>query len=827
MKISQQFDEQLQKLPEELKQHPAFQAFLAEVEQKLNSDSDKDKTFSLLRDKQAEEDKENLELLITLVSSFRSGVVVENQFRQIVFTNQLFCDIFSIPVPPNELTGADCSGSAEASKNLMKEPEAFVRRIAEILEKREDVYNEEVYFADGRICERDYVPIFIKEKYKGHLWEYRDVTIKKDAEGHLLTQKEQYQRIISNMNLGLVEVDLQENICYVNPAFEKMSGYSANELIGKRTSNLFTNTANEPTLQKVRENRMQGQADSYELSVLNKSGEQRCWLISGAPNYDEFGKVRGSIGIHLDVSETKMIREELQIAKEKAETSSKAKASFLANMSHEIRTPLNGIIGMIRELTYEGDVDKQRRYIDNAFKASEHLLSVLNNVLDISKIEANELGLEKSNFRLGETLKNVKAIMSLRAREKGLFLWLDSREIKDFTYCGDSLRIRQIFFNLIGNAIKFTNTGGVYVECQVKAHKKNSHIISVTVEDTGVGMDEDFLLSLFNKFSQEDVSVSRRFGGTGLGMAITNELVQMMDGHINVKSKKNEGTQVEFIFELPFAIDQVSDPRDAPALPVEIAHTRVLLVEDNEFNLQVASNTLKRYKCVVTEAVNGLEALDLLRNSEFDIVLMDLQMPIMDGFEAARQIRQNLKSEIPIIALTANAFKSEVDECRAIGMNDYITKPYEEEKLIGTIYKILNPNQRNFVFEARPRATLEKKIPTEKKLYDLSKLKKLTGNNDDYYKRMIHIFIESSKQAIEELTTAMATNDLKTIHRTAHRIKPSLDHLGIVSLHQVIRSVEARSKTGENSALLAQEVHELKTTLQEVLIDLQQADIAS
>jgi PAS domain S-box-containing protein len=827
MKTSQQFDEQLQKLPEELKQHPAFQAFLAEVEQKLNPDSNQDKTLALLRDKQAEEDKENLQLLITLASSFRSGVVVENQYRQIIFTNQLFCDIFSIPVPASQLTGADCSGSAEASKNLMKDPEPFVSRIAEILEKRENVYNEEIYFADGRICERDYVPIYIQEKYKGHLWEYRDVTKKKVDEGHLLTQKEQYQRIISNMNLGLVEVDLEENICYVNPAFEKMSGYSASELIGKKTSGLFVNTSNEPTITMVRQKRMEGQADSYELNVLNKNGEERCWLISGAPNYDEDGRVRGSIGIHLDVSETKMIREELQIAKEKAETSSKAKASFLANMSHEIRTPLNGIIGMIRELTYEGDTDKQRRYIDNAFKASEHLLSVLNNVLDISKIEANELGLEKSNFRLGETLKNVKSIMSLRAREKGLFLWLDSREIKDFTYCGDSLRIRQIFFNLIGNAIKFTNTGGVYVECQVKAHKKHSHIISVTVEDTGVGMDEAFLLSLFNKFSQEDVSVSRRFGGTGLGMAITNELVQMMDGHINVKSKKNEGTQIEFIFELPFAIDEVNEPQDTPALPVEIAHTRVLLVEDNEFNLQVATNTLKRYKCVVTEAVNGLEALDLLRNSEFDIVLMDLQMPIMDGFEAARQIRQNLKSEIPIIALTANAFKSEVDECRAIGMNDYITKPYEEEKLIGTIYKILHPNQRNFVFEARPRTAVEKKIPTEKKLYDLSKLKKLTGNNDDYYKRMIHIFIESSKQAIEELTTAMATNDLNTIHRTAHRIKPSLDHLGIVSLHQVIRSVETRSKTGENSALLAQEIHEVKSTLQEVLIDLQQTDLAS
>lgn len=826
MNIKRIFDEHLQTLPEELKQNSSFQNFLSSVEQTLKQTETSDEEQLLAIQKQAAEDKENLQLLINLVSSFHSGVLVENELRQIIFTNQLFCDIFSIPVPPNLLTGADCSGSAEASKGLMKEPEQFVSRITEILEKREAVYNEEVYFANGDVYERDYVPIFIKEKYKGHLWEYRDITEKKDYEGHILLQKRQYQQIISNMNLGLVEVDLDEKIRYVNPAFEKMSGYTANELVGKSTIEIFSNKTNEPLIASTQAKRLQGLADSYELTVLNKDGEKRCWLISGAPNYDEYGKMRGSIGIHLDVTETKAIREELQVAKEKAEASSKAKASFLANMSHEIRTPLNGIIGMIRELAYEDDSEKRRRYIENASTASEHLLSVLNNVLDISKIEAGELGLEKSNFRLRETLKNVKSIMSSRAREKGLFLWLDSREIKDFTYCGDSLRIRQILLNLIGNAIKFTTTGGVYVECQVKAHKKHSHIVSVTVEDTGVGMEPEFVDNLFNKFSQEDVSVSRKYGGTGLGMAITRELVQMMGGSITVKSKKNEGTQIEVIFELPVATGDFIEIQHDPELPSEVPPARVLLVEDNEFNRQVAGNTLRRFKCDVAEAVNGLEALELMSSSKFDVVLMDLQMPVMDGFEAARQIRENLKSDIPIIALTANAFKSEVDECRRIGMNDYITKPYEEEKLISTIYKILHPKQKGYVFTGANKIEV-KTIPAEKKLYDLSKLRKLTGNNDDYYKRMIHIFIDSSKQAIEELTKAFDAKDLDTIYRTAHRIKPSLDHLGVSSLHHIIRSVEIRAKAGENSAMLAQEINEIKSTLQSVLADLQQPNVVA
>jgi PAS domain S-box-containing protein len=397
----------------------------------------------------------------------------------------------------------------------MKDPEYFVARITQILNNREIVYNEEVTLADGRVYARDYVPIFINNTYKGHLWEYRDITEKKNYDRSIFLQKEQYQSIINNMDLGLVEVDMEENILFANPGFQRISGYATEELVGRNTRELFVTTENLQLITELQERRRNGEAGRYEMKIINKAGEERWWLISGAPNYDEYGKLKGSIGIHLDVTETKRIREELLVAKEIAEASSKAKASFLANMSHEIRTPLNGIIGMIRELSYESDQEKRKRYIDNAMTASEHLLSVLNNILDISKIDAGELGLEKANFRLRETLKNVKSIMSTRAREKGLFLWLDSRQIKDYTYVGDSLRIRQILINLIGNAIKFTTSGGVYVECCIKEKKSDSHILSVTVEDTGIGMEESYITSLFKKFSQEDSSVSRRFGGTG------------------------------------------------------------------------------------------------------------------------------------------------------------------------------------------------------------------------------------------------------------------------------------------------------------------------
>lgn len=815
MNHTQRFDEQVSKLPQHLKSDPAFKDFL----QAVGGTFDQLEPITVPRQgSDSNVVNENLQLLINLISSLHSGILVENEHRHILFTNQQFCDIFQIPAPPASLVGYDCSGSAETSKHLIQDPEIFVERIGEILLNRAPVYGEEVVMADGEVYERNYVPIFLEDKYRGHLWEYRNVTQKKNYERSILLQKEQYHNIISNINLGLLELDLNDHIIYANPGFLKLSGYPLDEVIGKSTRDLFGDEDNSEQLEQEQKKRKQGFSNSYELKIKNKKGEVRWWNVSGAPNYDELGKSKGSIVIHLDITDKKRFGEQLQIEKNKAEASSQAKASFLANMSHEIRTPLNGIIGMIRELSYETEPEKKRRYIDNASTASEHLLSVLNNILDISKIEAGELGLEKANFKLRETLKNVKSIMSTRAREKGLFLWLDSKEIKEFVYLGDSLRIRQVILNLIGNAIKFTDNGGVYVECAIIEKKEKSHILSVTVEDTGIGMEANFVSNLFNKFSQENESVSRKFGGTGLGMAITKELVQMMGGEITVQSKKNEGTTIGIKIELPLSDGEVSEVQSGYEIPFDVLRSRVLLVEDNEFNRQVAGNTLRRYKCDVTEAVNGQEALDLISTKDFDVVLMDLQMPVMDGFEATRLIRTQLKSDVPVIALTANAFKSELDECKRIGMNDYITKPYEEEKLIGTIYKILHPKHKGKIQIAKPEIK-----PFEKStaLYDLSKLHKLTANNEEYFKRMVKIFIETSNNALEEVKTAFEQSDFEALYRTAHRIKPSLDHLGINSLHDTIRAIEVQAKSKQNNKVFSNNVKQLLDVLSLVVKDLE------
>ncbi len=656
-----------------------------------------------------------------------------------------------------------------------------------------------------------------------------DVTERIGFEKNIHLQKEKYLNIITNMNLGLLEVDLDQNIQFSNPGFTVLSGYKPEELIGKKASELFATDSHMDLLAEKTKQRQQGIADMYEVHTKNKQGELRWWMISGAPNYDDKGNVIGSIGIHLDITEKKKLEEALEIEKEKAEASSRAKAAFLATMSHEIRTPLNGIIGMIRELSYEPLMDKQKKYVHNASVASQHLLSVLNNVLDISKIEAGELSLEKHHFSLKDTVKNVKLIMATKAKEKNIFFGVDTNEIKNNAYIGDSARIRQVLLNLIGNALKFTSNGGVYVECKIKEIKAGSHTISISVEDTGIGMDESYQNNLFKKFSQEDSSTSRKYGGTGLGMAITNEIVQLMNGTINVKSKKNEGTIIEVVFDLPIGeTDKIESYNEIDILK-DISGTKILLVEDNEFNRASAINTLNRFQCQVTEAFNGKEAIDILNENKFDIILMDLQMPVMDGFEATEFIRHSLKLTTPVIALTANAFKSELEKCFAIGMNDCVTKPFEEDDLLNTISKYVKTSV-NEITEPKEKIIPiinEKKSETMQgtQLYDLQKLSAIVRHEKDQLQKMIRIFIDQATPSVTQINEAYNKKDLNSVYQIAHRIKPSIDGMGIISLKDVVRTIEKDAKENNDSNLMKENITLLTDTLNTVVLQLNQNEM--
>ena len=387
----------------------------------------------------------------------------------------------------------------------------------------------------------------------------------------------------------------------------------------------------------------------------------------------------------------------IEAEKEKAENSERAKHQFLANMSHEIRTPMNAIKGMTDILIRRNPNEDQKEYLNGIKQSSDSLLVIINDILDISKIEAGKVELEHEPFSVVELVHNVHTIMQFRAEEKGLELLKDI-PAENLTVQGDATRLRQILLNLIGNAIKFTEKG--LITTSVKSDQVGDKInVHFTVSDTGIGIDADRMGKIFESFEQAYSDTSRKFGGTGLGLSISKKLVELHSGKIWVESEKGKGSQFHFI--IPYVIAEsaagVPQAEDANAnIADELKGIRVLLVEDNQFNAVVAQEELEDAieGVSVTLAENGLIAVEKLKSSTFDVILMDVQMPTMNGFEATKAIRNldNEKAHTPIIAMTANVLKEEVELCYQAGMNDFIGKPFDTDELLHKIYNLKNKN---------------------------------------------------------------------------------------------------------------------------------------
>lgn len=388
---------------------------------------------------------------------------------------------------------------------------------------------------------------------------------------------------------------------------------------------------------------------------------------------------------------------ELEEEKERAENSEKAKEQFLANMSHEIRTPLNAIVGLTRLLLEKEPKQDQLKYLNSIKHSSDNLLVIINDILDLSKIEAGKINFEKIDFNIKEELETVVTTFRLNAEEKSIHLDYEIDDNVPAIIIGDPYRLNQIIMNLTSNAIKFTEKGGITIRVSSIDKSEDEVTLQFNVIDTGIGIAANKLNYIFNIFTQETSSTTRRFGGTGLGLSISKRLVELQNGNINVTSELGKGS--DFSFTLHFGISDkkpdILSPKRKTVDTAALANLKILLVEDNEFNQMVAVDTLEELikNVTVDVAENGKVAVEKILNNKYDVVLMDIQMPVMDGYEATRLIRSNNDAainSIPIIAMTASVIKAEVDKCYESGMNAFVGKPFTAEELIEKISKSIH-----------------------------------------------------------------------------------------------------------------------------------------
>src|ERR1700761_2041565 len=745
-----------------------------------------------------------------LIRNLNNGILVEDENRKIILSNQLFCDMFGIPAPPDELKGMDCSGSAEQSKLLCKDPDAFVTRIEELLANKQLVTGDELELVDGRVLVRDYMPVFIEEDYKGHLWKYKDITKEKYYQKEL-----QRLALVASANENGVTFCRPDGVVFwANDGFFKLTGYSMEDLQGKTAVELCKGPLSDRALlRSMVDDFMNGRNFDVEVIHYRKDGTWFWGRAKGQAILDETGKLEQYFAIIEDITERKNVEAALIEARESALESAQAKEVFLANMSHEIRTPMNAILGMSRQLQKTDLSGKQRNFLDTIHSAADNLLVIINDILDISKIEAGKLTLEKIGFRMEDVISRIKKVMLHKAEEKGLRLSVSIGQEVAPILSGDPYRLNQVLLNLVSNAIKFTDHGTVTIDCRAEEMTGRRQTITLKVTDTGIGMERAFTQRLFEKFLQEDKTAARKYGGTGLGMSISKQLVELMDGHIQVFSERGAGTEI--ILFIPFDIGREADLPANEELPTDAAilkDKRILLVEDNEMNRFLAITVLNNYGAVVTHAVNGKEAVDAMKNHTYDAVLMDVQMPVMDGREATRLIRREYDTKTPIIALTANAIKGEMDLCMAAGMNDYVSKPFEEDDLIRKICFWLG--------KEIPSIVKPKKEVNETQLYSLEQLEEAGQGDDTFIRQMLDMVVAQIPAGVEEIKTAYAIQHFDTIRKVAHRIRPVLGNLCIRVLKDDIREIESLAAENRPSLRLEKLIENLDEVISEVIADI-------
>lgn len=632
--------------------------------------------------------------------------------------------------------------------------------------------------------------------------------------GHMIERKQfenkarLLEQVITNANDGIVVTSAEgisggrgPEITYANQAISDITGYSRAELIGQTPKMLQGPKTDRGTLDKLAAATAKGRAFKGELINYNRHGREYWLDISIVPIKDKEGNITHFAAIERDITERKQSEAELLKAKEAAESANLAKSDFLANMSHELRTPMNGVLGMA-DLLLDTTLDAEQRELIETIKTSGHnLLSILNDILDLSKIESGMVDIEEVPFNLHIALEDLATLFSPIVLEKKLHnLQIDIAD--DIPQCllGDLSKVQQILRNLINNALKFTSEGGVSVAA--KSVKENGrHMLHFSVEDTGIGIPEERISQIFDKFTQADESTTRTFGGTGLGLAICKEFVELMHGEIGVSSVEGAGSTFWFtvpLHELPDSVMPINIAQEVQHEDMGVSiNNKILVVDDHPINRLFAQRLLKKLGFHhIDFAEDGIQAITMAAQKTYDMVLMDCQMPNLDGYAATAEMRETEGDRhIPIIAMTANAMVGDKEKCLDAGMDDYISKPIKPDVLHKKLARWL-PCHDNTPELLAPQKVDEAVAPP----VNMDHLRLFTDGDPEEEQAITTMFFEHVTEALKELEP-LCSGDSDRWKSLSHRIKGSAANFGAEPLASIASRAEKNYACDEQDKL--------------------------
>jgi PAS domain S-box-containing protein len=657
------------------------------------------------------------------------------------------------------------------------------------------------------------VPRFRKDgSFQGYIGSCVDITEQKFAEE---TQRRFELLFRNNPALMAISTLPERRFVEVNDAFLKSLGYDRDDILGKTAEQLDLFVQPDELSAVSAELRERGRIADMEIQVRRRDGEILDVMFSGEIIHSQGRKY--FLTVTVDITARKRAEADLQNvnirleqALQQADSANRSKSEFLANMSHEIRTPMNGVIGMTGLLLNTALNAEQRRYARTIRSSGEALLTLLNDILDFSKIEAGRLDLEKIDFNLPLVLDAFASPLALQARDKGLEFLFETQPDVPSELVGDPGRLRQILTNLAGNAVKFTERGQVSVRANLVAETETDVVIRFTVRDTGIGIPPELQQKLFQKFTQADSSTTRRYGGTGLGLAISKQLAELMGGEIGVNSDVGVGSEFWFTVRLDKAAQGTGHAEKAiasasAALPkVRRSGARILVAEDNPVNQEVTLGILRHLGLQANAVNNGAEAVETLKNEHYALVLMDVQMPEMDGLEATRHIRDPrstaLNPRIPIIAMTAGAMRGDRERCLEAGMDGHVTKPVELRFLIEALNTWLPHDNLQTSPSALTAAATDGSTEPDVPVHDRAGMLARLMHNADLAERTTSRFLESVPTQIETLRQSLEFGDFATAGREAHSIKGAAGCLGGERLRCAALKLEEAAHAGDLNA---------------------------